>query len=118
MEFFNGIFVSLVSAGAAVLSAMVVSGALLRAAKRSAKAFSLRTGGGKELFKSALVFLFSAIAFSGSYLTRAEKRGMGIGEWGMGIKETRQFPPVGRDDPIAPPVGTQSVGNVAKLGMA
>ena len=45
-------------------------GALLRAAKRSAKAFSARIGGGSAFFKCSLVFIFFAIAFSGAYLTR------------------------------------------------
>ena len=86
MEFLNDIFLTLLLALATGLTAAVVMRGLYVAFKRSAASFSKNIGG-RLLFKSALVLLFSAIAFTGAYMTQAEKRKSGNGEWGTGNGE-------------------------------
>ena len=86
MKFLNDIFLTLLLALVAGLTAAVVMRGLYVAFKRSAASFSKNIGS-RLLLKSALVFLFSAIAFTGAYMTQAEKRKSGNGEqenWGNG----------------------------------
>ena len=86
MESFNDIFTSLLLAAAAGLSAILFLRGLYVSFRRSSASFSKHIGD-RLLFKSALVFLFSAIAFTGAYMTRAEKRKSGNGEQGTGNGE-------------------------------
>ncbi len=72
MESFNDIFTSLLLAAAAGLSAILFLRGLYVSFRRSSASFSKHIGD-RLLFKSALIFLFSAIAFTGA-LSRDDYR--------------------------------------------